>query len=119
MVRRVVGPNVAFFGKTGTLNWPRSSPNVDPVVATTLVFAIGHVPKAGGAGLSCGFVGTLYFRLNREVDRVDPLATMFANQRLWPVLRKHWDRLGVCRAPAKPRPPSRSRSQGVRVTASR
>jgi hypothetical protein len=119
LVRRAFGPNVVFFGKTGTLNWPRTSPNVDPVVATTLVFAIGHVPKAGGAGLSCGFVGTFYFRLNREVDRVEPLATMFANQRLWPVLRKHADRLGVCRASAKPRPPSRNRSQGARVTASR
>jgi hypothetical protein len=119
MVRRVVGPNVAFFGKTGTLNSPGLSQNIDPVVATTLVFAIGHVPRAGGAGLSCGFVGTIYFRLNREVDRVDPLATMFANQRLWPVLRKHWDRLGVCRVPTKPRPPARNRPSGVRVTASR
>jgi cell division protein FtsI/penicillin-binding protein 2 len=123
IVRRVVGPNVVFLGKTGTLNSPGSSlrrvpdtstssgnvavkrddvVKVDPVVATTLVFAIGTMPRNGGAALSCGVVGTIYFRLNREVDRVDPLALAFANQRLWPVLRKHWSRLGVC--PAAPRP---------------
>jgi hypothetical protein len=134
LVRRVVGPNVAFFGKTGTLNSPGSSSrrapdtvitkgnaaagpdevtSVDPVVATTLVFAIGNVPREGGAALSCGVVGTIYFRLNREVDRVDPLATAFANQRLWPVLRKHWGRLGVCPAPKQ------TRASAVRFTAAR
>lgn len=135
IVRRVVGPNVAFFGKTGTLNAPASSwrrlretlmangdslarreevVSVDPVVATTLVFAIGNVPRNGGAALSCGFVGTIYFKLNREVDRVDPLATAFANQRLWPVLRKHWDRLGIC-----PRARTSRASAGRLVAASR
>jgi hypothetical protein len=121
IVRRVLGPNVAFYGKTGTLNAPasslRRSPDtivmVDPVVATTLVFAVGNASRNGGAALSCGFVGTIYFRLNREVDRVEPLATAFANQRLWPVLRKHWNRLGACPAP---RP---GRASNVRFTASR
>jgi hypothetical protein len=134
IVRRIVGPNVAFFGKTGTLNSPGSSwrrvpdtisrytislagrdevMSVDPVVATTLVFAIGHVPKNGSAALSCGVVGTIYFRLNREVDRVEPLATAFANQRLWPVLQKHWGRLGICPVPRQNRAPA------VRFTAAR
>ena len=125
-----MGPNVAFFGKTGTLNSGilsrrrvegatmripvgRDEVSPDPVVATTLVFAIGNVPKAGGAALSCGVVGTVYFRLNREVDRVDPLATAFANQRLWPVLRKHWSRLGVCPVVRQ------TRSPAARFTASR
>lgn len=133
IVRRVVGPNVAFFGKTGTLNAPGSSArrapgtmtnggsrsggdetvSVDPVVATTLVFAIGNAPRNGGAALSCGLVGTIYFRLNREVDRVEPLATAFANQRLWPLLRKHWDRLEIC-------PVSRrNRGTSARFTAAR
>jgi hypothetical protein len=130
LVRRFVGPNVTFFGKTGTLNSPGSSSrrlrdtaigslpavreevmSVDPVVATTLVFAIGHVPRNGSAALSCGLVGTIYFRLNREVDRVDPLATAFANQRVWPVLRKHWSRLGVCPVPKQ------NRTSAVRFTA--
>jgi hypothetical protein len=132
IVRRVMGPNVAFFGKTGTLNSgvvssrraggdsgmvrisvARDDVSADPVVATTLVFAIGNVPKAGGAALSCGLVGTVYFRLNREVDRVDPLATAFANQRLWPVLRKHWNRLAVCPVVRQ------TRSPAARFTASR
>ena len=111
IVRRVLGSNVAFFGKTGTLNSPASSlrrapdtvVTVDPVVATTLVFAVGPVPRNSGAGLTCGFVGSIYFRLNREVGRVEPLATAFANQRLWPVLRKHWSRLVACPAPTRTR----------------
>ena len=106
IVRRVLGTNVAFFGKTGTLNAPASSlrrapdtiVTVDPVVATTLVFAVGTAPRNGNAALSCGFVGTIYFRLNREVERVEPLATAFANQKVWPVLRRHWSRLAVCPA---------------------
>jgi hypothetical protein len=121
IVRRALGPNVAFYGKTGTLNAPasslRRSPDtivmVDPVVATTLVFAVGSTSRNGGAALSCGFVGTIYFRLNREVDRVEPLATTFANQRLWPVLRKHWNRLVVCPAPRQ------TRSSNARFTAAR
>jgi hypothetical protein len=123
LVRRALGPNVAFLGKTGTLNSPGSSSrrmaqtmgngdapgardevmSVDPVVATTLVFAIGNPSRNGGGALSCGLVGTIYFRLNREVDRVDPLATAFANQRLWPVLRKHWGRLALCPVPRQNR----------------
>jgi hypothetical protein len=134
LVRRALGPNVTFLGKTGTLNAPglsyRRAPdpvsanghgfgardaivNVDPVVATTLVFAVGTPSKNGGPALGCGLVGTIYFRLNREVDRVDPLALAFVNQRLWPVLRRHWSRLGVCptRAP--------NGSPRVRFTAAR
>ena len=111
IVRRVLGSNVAFFGKTGTLNAPASSlrrapdtvVTVDPVVATTLVFAVGPAPRNGSAALSCGFVGSIYFRLNREVGRVEPLATAFANQRLWPVLRRHWSRLVACPAPTRAR----------------
>ena len=126
-----MGPNVAFFGKTGTLSSgilssrrtgdsgmvrvpvSRDEVSADPVVATTLVFAIGNVPRAGGAALSCGVVGTVCFRLNREVDRVDPLATAFANQQLWPVLRKHWSRRGVCPVVRQ------TRSPAARFTASR
>ncbi|HJU68279.1 MAG TPA: hypothetical protein VJ650_08510 [Gemmatimonadaceae bacterium] len=122
IVRRVLGPNIAFYGKTGTLNAPASAlrrsrdtvVRVDPVVATTLVFAVGNASRNGGAALSCGFVGTIYFRLNREVDRVEPLATAFANQRLWPVLRRHWNRLGACPAAAR-----QTRTSGVRFTAAR
>jgi hypothetical protein len=134
LVRRALGPNVTFLGKTGTLNAPglsyRRAPdpvsanghasgaqeaivNVDPVVATTLVFAVGTPPRNGGPALGCGVVGTIYFRLNREVDRVDPLALAFANQRLWPVLRRHWNRLGVCPARAE------NGSPRVRFTAAR
>jgi hypothetical protein len=122
IVRRVLGSHVVFFGKTGTLNAPASSlrrsrdtvVTVDPVVATTLVFAVGNAPRNGNAALSCGITGTIYFRLNREVDRVEPLATLFANQRLWPVLRKHWSRLVVC-----PEAPRRNRSSNARFTAAR
>ena len=98
LVRRTLGSNVVFLGKTGTLNSPARTgvTSVDPVVATTLVFAVGNVPRNGEGALTCGVVGTVYFRLNREVDRVEPLATAFVNQRLWPVLRKHWSRLAVC-----------------------
>jgi hypothetical protein len=121
IVRRVLGPNVAFVGKTGTLNAPASSlrrapdtvVTVDPVVATTLVFAVGTAPRNGNAALSCGFVGTIYFRLNREVERVEPLATAFANQKVWPVLRRHWSRLAVCPAARQ------GRASNVRFTASR
>lgn len=121
LVRRVLGQNVVFVGKTGTLNAPASSlrrapdtvVTVDPVVATTLVFAVGNAPRNGSAALTCGFVGTIYFRLNREVERVEPLATTFANQRLWPVLRRHWNRLGAC--PAR----RQGRASNVRFTASR
>ena len=137
LVRRALGPNVAFFGKTGTLNAPglvyrrrldsavmSEGANtvrdvvvsVDPVVATTFVFAVGDARRNGGAALSCGVVGTIYVRLNREVDRVEALATMFANQRLWPVLRKHWSRLGLCPVPV--RTPNRS-SAGRLTTARR
>lgn len=137
LVRRALGPTVAFFGKTGTLNAPglvyrrrldsavmSEGANtvrdvvvsVDPVVATTFVFAVGDARRNGGAALSCGVVGTIYVRLNREVDRVEALATMFANQRLWPVLRKHWSRLGLCPVPV--RTPNRS-SAGRLTTARR
>ena len=85
-------------------------------VAKTLLFAIGaryaHTSKpvanggtAGGGGkaeddsagaIDCGVVGTIYFRLRRNPPHVESLATDFANERLWRLLRKHWQRLKVC-----------------------
>ena len=79
---------------------------VPPVVAKTLVFGIGLRDGRGGArrddggpaaaALRCGIVGTIYFRLRRNPPHVESLATEFANERLWRVLRKHWQRLKVC-----------------------
>jgi hypothetical protein len=78
---------------------------VPPVVAKTLVFGVGRREAAGArkaedartaAALRCGVVGTIYFRLRRNPPRVESLATDFANERLWPVLRRHWQRLKVC-----------------------
>jgi hypothetical protein len=84
---------------------------VPPVVAKTLLFAVGakyarggkalaapRLPNAGesGGAIDCGVVGTIYFRLRRNPQRVESLATDFANERLWRLLRKHWQRLRVC-----------------------
>ena len=81
---------------------------VPPVVAKTLVFGLGlRAAGVGGArkyddggtaaaALKCGVVGTIYFRLRRNPPQVESLATEFANERLWRVLRQHWQRLRVC-----------------------
>jgi hypothetical protein len=79
---------------------------VPPVVAKTLVFGIGVRETAGArkdedsrtvaAAMRCGIVGTIYFRLRRNPPHVESLATEFANERLWRVLRRHWQRLKVC-----------------------
>jgi hypothetical protein len=144
MVARQLSVDVVFYGKTGTLNAPphvrvlrrvdtvnvrgaaiaRTTTVVDtvvpPVVAKTLVFAVGPPPSfgrrvsgaAGGtndttgtnarnvvssAALQCGLVGTVYFRLRRNPPQVESLSTEFANERLWAVLRRNWERLQVCR----------------------
>ena len=51
--------------------------------------------ESGGA-IDCGVVGTIYFRLRRNPPHVESLATDFANERLWRLLRKNWQRLKVC-----------------------
>jgi len=88
---------------------------VPPVVAKTLLFALGaryartgktasgrdtgdvskQVQESGGA-IDCGVVGTIYFRLRRNPPHAESLATDFANERLWRLLRKNWQRLKVC-----------------------
>lgn len=129
--------NLMFYGKSGTLNAPphvrqlrrtdtvlvngvrvaRPLTFVDtvvpPVVAKTLLFAIGakytrsgRAPGAaqdslgranpGTGAIDCGLVGTIYFRLRRNPPHVESLATDFANERLWRLLRKNWQRLNVC-----------------------
>ena len=135
--------SLLFYGKSGTLNAPphvrvlrrtdtvmvngapvaRPLAFVDtvvpPVVAKTLLFAIGtryarsgksadsggasakQVMGGGGGGgdggaIDCGIVGTIYFRLRRNPPHVESLATDFANERLWRLLRKSWQRLKVC-----------------------
>jgi hypothetical protein len=151
VVAHLLSADVVLYGKTGTLNAPphvRSVRRVDtivvrgsalarttvvvdtvvpPVVAKTLVFAVGPPPgfgrrrtadaspganggsnaagvDTGGSGmaasaaaLQCGLVGTVYFRLRRNPPQVESLSTEFANERLWAVLRRNWDRLKVCR----------------------
>ena len=81
---------------------------IPPVVAKTLVFGLGvrQSNRIGArkqvdegsttAALKCGVVGTVYFRLRRNPPQVESLATEFANERLWRVLRRHWQRLRVC-----------------------
>ena len=139
-IAQQLSPSLTFYGKSGTLNAPPhvrhlrradttmvngtpvvrmlafSDTVVPPVVAKTLLFAIGaryeHTSKpvanggtAGGGGkaeddsagaIDCGVVGTIYFRLRRNPPHVESLATDFANERLWRLLRKHWQRLKVC-----------------------
>jgi hypothetical protein len=135
-ITQQLSPNLQFYGKSGTLNAPphvRKLQRVDsvmsnghlvsrrltftdtvvpPVVAKTLLFAIGtrYARKAGadsgatgsrmevgsGGAIDCGVVGTIYFRLRRNPPHVESLATDFANERLWRLLRKNWQRLKVC-----------------------
>jgi hypothetical protein len=133
-ITQQLSSNLLFYGKSGTLNAPphirtvrrtdtvmvngapvpRSLAFVDtvvpPVVAKTLLFAVGtkYVRKPAGnatkpehedvnnGAIDCGVVGTIYFRLRRNPPHVESLATDFANERLWRVLRKNWQRLKVC-----------------------
>lgn len=137
-VTRQLSPDLLFYGKSGTLNAPpyvRQLRRVDtvlvngapvarlltfadtvvpPVVAKTLLFAVGarrHAAAAkgsgdhddeieerhdGGGAIDCGVVGTIYFRLRRNPPHVESLATDFANERLWRLLRRNWQRLKVC-----------------------
>jgi hypothetical protein len=135
-ITQQLSPNLQFYGKSGTLNAPphvRKLQRMDsvmsnghlvsrrltftdtvvpPVVAKTLLFAIGtrYARKAGadsgatgsrmevgsGGAIDCGVVGTIYFRLRRNPPHVESLATDFANERLWRLLRKNWQRLKVC-----------------------
>jgi len=133
-VTQQLSPSLLFYGKSGTLNAPphirtlrrvdtvmvngvpvtRSLAFVDtvvpPVVAKTLLFAVGtkyarkpaaNTTKAehddvSNSAIDCGVVGTIYFRLRRNPPHVESLATDFANERLWRVLRKNWQRLKVC-----------------------
>lgn len=132
-ITQQLSPNLLFYGKSGTLNAPphiRTLRRVDtvmvngaptvrslafadtvvpPVVAKTLLFAVGtkyarkssasapseHVVVNDGA-IDCGVVGTIYFRLRRNPPHVESLATDFANERLWRLLRKNWQRLNIC-----------------------
>jgi hypothetical protein len=140
-VAQQLSANLLFFGKSGTLNAPPhvrfvrrtdtvrvkgvpvartltfADTVVPPVVAKTLLFAVGarsaHSGKtalereagdsstgskteSGGGAIDCGVVGTIYFRLRRNPPHVESLATDFANERLWHLLRKNWQRLKVC-----------------------
>jgi hypothetical protein len=140
-IAQQLSPSLLFYGKSGTLNAPphvRVLHRVDtvtvngarvartltfadtvvpPVVAKTLLFALGarytRTSKAtsgrvadgddgqgeessSGAAIDCGVVGTIYFRLRRNPPHVESLATDFANERLWKLLRKNWQRLKVC-----------------------
>jgi cell division protein FtsI/penicillin-binding protein 2 len=133
-VTQQLSADLLFYGKSGTLNAPphvrtlrRTDTSVvngapvvrtltfadtvvPPVVAKTLLFAVGaRAPKkpagpgakhqqedASGGAIDCGVVGTIYFRLRRNPPHVESLATDFANERLWRVLRKNWQRLKVC-----------------------
>ena len=134
-VAQQLSPSLLFYGKTGTLNAPPhvrilhradttvvngkpvvhqmafADTIVPPVVAKTLLFAVGARYARGGKSLApprmpnsdesggavdCGVVGTIYFRLRRNPPHVESLATDFANQRLWRVLRKNWQRLKLC-----------------------
>ena len=134
-ITQELSPSLLFYGKSGTLNAPPhvrilhrtdttmvngtpvvrtltfADTVVPPVVAKTLLFAVGaryarggkalappRLPNAGesGGAIDCGVVGTIYFRLRRNPQRVESLATDFANQRLWRLLRKNWQRLRVC-----------------------
>jgi hypothetical protein len=139
-IAQQLSPSLTFYGKSGTLNAPPhvrvlrrtdtvmvngapvartltfTDTVVPPVVAKTLLFALGtryartgrtvvgrdtgdvskqQVQEAGGA-IDCGVVGTIYFRLRRNPPHVESLATDFANERLWRLLRKNWQRLKVC-----------------------
>jgi hypothetical protein len=83
---------------------------VPPVVAKTLLFAIGtkydrsgkttdssaKVAGSANGAIDCGIVVTIYFRLRRNPPHVESLATDFANERLWRLLRKNWQRLKLC-----------------------
>jgi hypothetical protein len=139
-IAQQLSPTLVFYGKSGTLNAPphiRVVRRVDtvmvngaavprtltfadtvvpPVVAKTLLFALGtrypHTSRASiktadsasgakvqdesAGAIDCGVVGTIYFRLRRNPPHVESLATDFANERLWRLLRKHWQRLKVC-----------------------
>jgi len=139
-VAQQLSPSLLFYGKSGTLNAPphvRTLHRVDtltvngarvartltfadtvvpPVVAKTLLFAVGaryarpkssnatvadtgaRMPdvRSGNEPIDCGIVGTIYFRLRRNPPHVESLATDFANERLWKLLRKNWQRLKIC-----------------------
>jgi hypothetical protein len=133
-IAQQLSPSLFFYGKSGTLNAPphvRVFRRVDttmvngkpvprilafadtvvpPVVAKTLLFAVGaRYARSGtalaaprlpngedGGAMDCGVVGTIYFRLRRNPPHVESLATDFANERLWRVLRKNWQRLKLC-----------------------
>jgi hypothetical protein len=58
--------------------------------------AAGYIGGGSAGAIDCGVVGTIYFRLRRNPPHVESLATDFANERLWRLLRKHWQRLKVC-----------------------
>ena len=138
-IAQQLSPSLTFYGKSGTLNAPPHVRNlrridtvmvngvrmprvltfsdtvVPPVVAKTLLFALGaryprtnkpapsgsaeassKADEGSGGAIDCGVVGTIYFRLRRNPPHVESLATDFANERLWRLLRKHWQRLKVC-----------------------
>ncbi|HUF26414.1 MAG TPA: hypothetical protein VMM18_05460 [Gemmatimonadaceae bacterium] len=117
--RRILGPDIVFYGKTGTLNTRPAvirrrvvdtlvvddvrtvitgirTDTIAPVAVKSLVFALGKPGPARGAALECGVVGTLYFRFGGDSRAVDDVARAFAEERLWRVLRAHWDRLELC-----------------------
>ena len=117
--RRTIGNDVAFFGKTGTLNTrpavvrravvdtivvdgePRivegvRTDTIAAVAVKALTFGVGRPGAVRGPALECGVVGTLYFRFGGDLRAVDDVARAFAQERLWRVLAEHWERLGIC-----------------------
>ncbi len=133
-IAQQLSTSLLFYGKSGTLNAPPhvrvlrrtdtlmvngapvsrtltfADTVVPPVVAKTLLFAIGtkydrsgkttdssaKVAGSANGAIDCGIVGTIYFRLRRNPPHVESLATDFANERLWRLLRKNWQRLKLC-----------------------
>ena len=95
--RTSLGPSTLVFAKTGTLNEAD-----DRLFLKSLVFAVGrHDGKSDGA-MTCGLVGTIYFKLRAlpsGATSVPPLATTFATQSLGPIMAKYWNDMKACDAP--------------------
>lgn len=117
--RRALGAEIAFYGKTGTLNTRPavvrrrvvdtlvvdgvervvSGVRVDTIAAVAvkaLTFGVGMPGATREPALECGVVGTLYFRFGGSSQSVDDMARAFAEERLWRIIREHWSRIGVC-----------------------
>ena len=93
--RTLVGANGAIYSKTGTL-----AEAGDSLFVRTMVFGLGRDYASTRAALDCGIVGTVYFKFRRrpvEGMELGAYHTSFATERLTPILKRHWERLGACR----------------------